>query len=71
MRKKLNIEVDCANCAAKIEKAVQKIPGIQSVSVSFLTQKMLVEADDGDFDRLMKEALKVGKKVEPTFEIEL
>ena len=71
MQKKFNIKVDCANCAAKIETAVRKIPGIQNASIGFMTQKMLVEADDRDFDRLMDEVVKAGKKIEPDFKIEL
>lgn len=71
MQKKFNIEVDCANCAAKIENAVKALPGVQSASVSFMTQKMLLEAEDGQFDAILKQAVKAAKKIEPDFEIEL
>ena len=47
MQKKFKMEVDCANCAAKIEEAARKIPGVNSLTVSFMTQKMVVDADDG------------------------
>ncbi|WP_294541759.1 cation transporter [uncultured Gemmiger sp.] len=71
MQKKFNIEVDCANCAAKIENAVKALPGVQSASVSFMAQKMLLEAEDSQFDAILKQAVKAAKKIEPDFEIEL
>ena len=46
MQKKFNIEVDCANCAAKIENAVKNLPGVVNASVSFMAQKMVLEAED-------------------------
>ena len=71
MQKKFNIEVDCANCAAKIENAVKALPGVQSASVSFMAQKMLLEAEDSQFDAILKQAVRAAKKIEPDFEIEL
>ena len=71
MQKKFKIEVDCANCAAKIENAIKELPGVKNASVSFMTQKLLLEADDDKFDAVLKEAVKAAKKVEPDFEIEL
>ena len=71
MQKKFKIEVDCANCAAKIETAVKALPGVKTASVSFMAQKMLLEADDDKFDAVLKDAVKAAKKVEPDFEIEL
>ena len=71
MRKKFNIEVDCANCAAKIENAVKALPGVQDASVSFMTQKMLLDAEDSQFDAILQQAVKAAKKIEPDFEIEL
>ena len=71
MQKKFKIEVDCANCAAKIETAVKAIPGVNDASISFMAQKMMLNADDDKFDALLKEAVKIAKKVEPDFEIEL
>ena len=61
----------CANCAAKIETAVKALPGVKNASVSFMAQKMLLEADDDKFDAVLKDAVKAAKKVEPDFEIEL
>ena len=69
MKKKFAIEVDCANCAAKIETAVKELPGV--TNASFMAQKMMLEADDDKFDAVLQEAVKVAKKVEPDFEIEL
>ena len=71
MKRKFDIEVDCANCAAKIEAAIQKIEGVQSASVSFMTQKLVLEAPDYRFDAILKEAAKTAKKIEPDFEIDL
>ncbi len=69
MRKVFKIEVDCANCAAKVEKAISKLDGVKECNINFMTQKMLFEADDEKFDDILKLALKTGKKVEPDFEI--
>lgn len=62
-------DLDCANCAAKMENAVGKIPGVQSVRFSFLAQKMTLEAEDARFEEILREAVKVCKKVEPDCEI--
>ena len=59
------IDLDCANCAAKMEEAIKKIDGVTSASVSFMTQKMTIEGDDARFDQIVKEAVKVCRKVEP------
>ena len=71
MQKKFKIKVDCANCAAKIQTAIKELPGVKNASVSFMAQKLLLEADDDKFDAVLKDAVKVAKKVEPDFEIEL
>ena len=71
MQKKFKIEVDCANCAAKIETAVKALPGVQRASVSFMTQKMLLEAEDDRFEELLQQAVRAAKNIEPDFEIEL
>ncbi len=71
MKKKYNIEVDCANCARKMEEAANKVEGVQSAIVSFMAQKMTVEFRDGFEEKaVMTEILKVCKKVEPDCEIE-
>lgn len=71
MQKKFKIEVDCANCAAKMENAAGKIDGVNKISISFMAQKMVVDADDARFDEIMKEIAKVCKKVDSDFSIEL
>ena len=71
MKKKFKIEVDCANGAAKIEAAVKKIDGVNDASVSFMTQKMVMDADDAEFDKIMKKVVKTSKKIEPDFDIQL
>ncbi len=58
-------DLDCANCAAKMERSVQKIDGVNSVNVSFMTQRMTIDADDNRFDEIMNEVVKVCRKVEP------
>lgn len=63
------IDLDCANCAAKMEQAVRKISGVTAASVSFMTQKMTIEGDDERFDDIVKEAVRACKKVEPDCEI--
>ena len=63
------VDLDCANCAAKMEEAIKKIDGVSNASVNFMTQKMTLEADDARFDAIVKEAVKVCKKVEPDCEI--
>lgn len=68
--KTYKIEVDCANCANKMEQAAAKVPGIQSVSVLFMAQKMKVEFTPGaEESSVMQEVLKVCKKVERDCEI--
>ena len=64
MQKKFKIEVDCANCAAKIEDAVKKLPGVKSASVSFMAQKMVLDVDDDKFDAVLKDVVKTAKRVE-------
>ena len=64
-------DLDCAHCAAKMEEAIKKIPGVVDATMNFLAQKLIVEAEDEKFDAVMKEAVKVCKKVEPDCEIVL
>ena len=65
------IDLDCANCAAKMETAIKKIDGVADASVSFMTQKMTVDADEARFDDIMKQVVKACKKVEPDCQIVL
>ena len=51
MKKKFKLQdLDCANCAAKMEEAIKKIPGVNDANVSFMMQKMTVDAEDDKFD---------------------
>lgn len=63
------VDLDCANCAAKMEDAIKKIDGVKSASVSFMTQKLTLETDDERFDDILKIVVKTCKKVEPDCEI--
>mgnify|MGYP002537209184 CR=1 FL=1 len=63
--------LDCANCAAKMEAAIKKIDGVHDATVSFLTQRMTIDADDARFDEILREVVKVCRKVEPDCEIQL
>ena len=65
------IDLDCANCAAKMENAIAQMDGVQKVTVSFLAQKLTLEADDARFDEIVREMVKCVKKVEPDCEIVL
>ncbi len=72
MKKVYKIEVDCANCANKMEQAASKTPGVKSASVSFMTLKMTVEFEDGaDPAAVMKDVLKACRRVESDCEIYL
>lgn len=62
-------DLDCANCAAKMERAIEKIDGVNAVNVSFMAQRLVIEADDEKFDDIMKQVVKVCKKVEPDCKI--
>lgn len=59
------VGLDCANCAAKIEAAVQKISGVTAATVNFMTTKMTVEAASGDMDAIVEQAAAIVKKLEP------
>ena len=72
MKKKFNlIDLDCANCARKMEDAINRIDGVSSASVSFIQQKMTIDADDARFDDIMAQVVKVCKRVEPDCQIVL
>ena len=65
MKKKFKLQdLDCANCAAKMEDAIKKIPGVNDANVSFMMQKMTVDAEDDKFDAIMEEVVRVCAKVE-------
>mgnify|MGYP000678781736 CR=1 FL=1 len=61
------VDLDCANCAQKMEDAIKRIDGVQDANVSFLMQKMTLTAED----EIVQQAVKVCKRVEPDCEIKL
>ena len=66
MKKVFKLEdLDCANCAAKMEAAIKKLDGVNDASVSFMAQKLTLDADDAVFDDVLKKVVKAIKKVEP------
>ena len=66
MKKVYKLEdLDCANCAAKMERAVATIEGVESVSISFMGQRMAIDADEARFDEIMDKVVKACRKVEP------
>ena len=70
MKKKFKLQdLDCANCAAKMEESIKRIDGVNDAVVSFMTQKMTVDADDERFDEIMDEVVRVCAKVEPDCQI--
>lgn len=72
MKKTYKIEVDCANCANLMEDAAKKTTGVANAVVNFMTQKMIVEFEDGHEPKIvMKDVLKACKKVESDCEIEI
>lgn len=72
MKKTYKIEVDCANCANKMEQAAKDTPGVKDATVNFMTLKMIVEFEEGQEPAtVMKSVLKNCKKVEDDCEIYL
>lgn len=66
MRKSFKLQdLDCANCAAKMEEGIKRIDGVNSATVSFMTQKLTINADDTRFDEILDEAQRICKKYEP------
>ena len=72
MKKRYKLEnLCCANCAAKIEEGICRLPGVKEASIAFMTQKLTIDADEERFDEIMQEAVKVVRKVEPDCVIKL
>lgn len=71
MKKRFQLQdLDCANCAAKMEAGIKKLPGVKDASVSFMTQKLVIETEEGyELDAVMQEVVKVCAKVEPDCKI--
>lgn len=65
MKKTYKMEnLDCANCAAKMEAKIKKIPGVSQATISFMQQKLIIEGESENWDSIMSEAANVCKKVE-------
>ncbi len=64
MEKIFKIEVDCANCAAKMERGISKIKGVKDVSINFMTQKAFIDAEEKEFERIIEEANKIVSSIE-------
>lgn len=70
MKKKYELtDLCCANCALKIEEGIRKIPGVNDVSVSYITSKMILDAEDEHYDEVFEKAVRVVKKIEPDCEV--
>lgn len=66
MKKHVKIEnLDCANCAAKLELTLAKIEGVNSVSVNFMAQKMLIDIEDSAYDKVVEKVKAAVRKSEP------
>ncbi|MBQ8928045.1 MAG: heavy-metal-associated domain-containing protein [Oscillospiraceae bacterium] len=65
MKKKFKMEdLDCANCAAKMEALIQKIPGVTNASISFMAQKLTIEAEEERLEEILREAQKAVSKID-------
>ena len=69
MKKRYKFEVDCANCAAKVEEAVKKIDGVNDATVNLMGQTLVLDADDARVDEILQEVIDKTKKVEPDCEL--
>lgn len=66
MKKKFILKgLDCADCAAKMERAINKLDGVKEATVNFMTQKLVIEGEDEKMPTIMQEAEKIVKKIEP------
>ena len=70
MKKKFKLEeLDCANCAAKMEDGIRKIEGVKEVSISFMTQKLVIEAEENVMEEVLERAQRLITKIEPECKI--
>lgn len=65
MKKKFKCEVDCANCAQKLQNALARLDGVDEISVNFLTQKLTLVAADDKFDAVLNAVIEKAKQIEP------
>lgn len=72
MKKVIRLQdLDCANCAAKMENAVGKVQGVNSVTVNFMTQKMILDLSDTDTEQILKDVVKACKKADPDCSLDM
>ena len=64
-------DLDCANCAAKMEQGIRKIDGVTSVSINFMAQKMTLEVADDNFDEIIAKIKATVKKIEPDCKLKI
>ena len=64
-------DLDCANCAAKMEQSIKKIEGVNSVSINFMTQKMTLDVSDDNFDGIITKVKAAIKKIEPDCKLKI
>ena len=64
-------DLDCANCAAKMEQSIKKIEGVVGVSINFMTQKMTLEVADDNFDEVIAKIKAAVKKIEPDCKLKI
>ena len=69
MKRTFKFEIDCANCAAKVESAINKIDGVNQARVNFMTKKLILDAEDDKFESVLKQAQEIAKKVDSDAEI--
>ena len=70
MRKSFKLdEIDCANCALKLQNQIYMIPGVERTSVNFMTQRLTLQAADEDFDDILERVIKLTAGIEPDCEI--
>ncbi len=70
MKKVYKMEnLECAHCAAKMEKAINALAGVEHAAVSFMAQKLVIEADEDAFESLIPQIIKICKKIEPDCEV--
>lgn len=69
MKKKFACEIDCANCAQKVEDVIRKLDGVVDVKVNFLMQKFTLEAEDASFEQVLDAAIRAGQRVEADFTV--
>ena len=70
MRKVFKLDGDiCANCAGKVQTAIEKLPGVNKVSVNAMTYKFTLDAEDGAFDDVLAKSLRIFNDIEPDCEV--